>query len=199
MAEGLDPDIPNYEQEDGYSEKFFEMIGYPKMRSLDASDYEQCDVVHDLNDPLPAKLRSKYDVIIDGGSLEHVFNAPQALDNVFHMLKPGGIFMSLNGMTGWAGHGFYQFSPELVWRYWKDARRCLVHECVAVPLNVNGAKPRKASDTGAKGSRFRGAGMEGRWYLFYIIEKCEDAVSVENITNVSQGDYSVRWEPSKQA
>lgn len=196
---GFDPAIPEYEQEDGFSETFLDKIGYPKMKSLDASAYENCDLTHDLNEPLPKSLRSKFDVIIDGGTLEHVYNTPQALDNVFHMLKRGGIFISINGITGWAGHGFYQFSPELVWRYWKDARRCVLHECVAVPHDVTDGKPRPAPDTGEKGRRFRGAGMQGRWYLFYIIEKGKDAVKDERITNVSQGDYSVRWDSGAEA
>lgn len=194
MAEGLDPDIPDYEQPDGFAETFLRMIGYPAALSLDASPYEDCDLTHDMNEPVPGALRDRFDVIIDGGTLEHVFNTPQALDNVFHMLRPGGIFISINGITGWAGHGFYQFSPELVWRYWKDARRCILHDCAAVPHDVTAARPRPAPDTGAKGRRFRGAGMEGRWYLFYIVERVPDAVADERITNVAQGDYSVRWQ-----
>ena len=191
---GLTPDIPEYEQEDGFSETFLRKIGFPEPMSLDASPYENCDLTHDMNEPLPDDLRGRFDVIIDGGTLEHVYNTPQALDNVFHMLRPGGIFLSINGITGWAGHGFYQFSPELVWRYWKDARRCVLHECAAVPHDVTDAKPRPAPDTGQDGRRFRGAGMQGRWYLFYIIERGPDAVTDERIRNVSQGDYSVRWD-----
>lgn len=191
---GLDPDIPGYQQEDGFAETFLRKIGYPEPKSLDASAYENCDLTHDLNEPVPDHLRACFDVIIDGGTLEHVFNAPQALDNVFHMLRPGGLFLSLNGIAGWAGHGFYQFSPELVWRYWKDARRCILHECAALPLDVIADRPRPAPDTGQGGRRFRGAGMEGRWYLFYIVERGPEAVTAERIGNVSQGDYSVRWE-----
>ena len=190
---GLNPSIADYQQQDGFSETFLTKIGYPEVLSLDASPYENADLTHDLNEPLTDDLRDRFDVIIDGGTIEHVFNTPQALDNVFHMLRKGGIFISINGITGWAGHGFYQFSPELVWRYWKDARHCILHECVAVPHDMTADKPRPAPDTGQRGRRFRGAGMEGRWYLFYIIERGPDAVAVERITNVSQGDYSVRW------
>jgi len=59
---------------------------------------------------------------------------------------------------------------------------------------VSADQPRQAPDTGEKGRRFRGAGMQGRWYLFYIIERGPGAVTDERITNVSQGDYSVRWQ-----
>jgi len=191
---GLDLRIPDCAQEDGYAETFLRRIGFPEPLSLDATAYEDCDLTHDLNEPVPEALRDRFDVILDGGTLEHVYNTPQALDNVFHMLREGGIFLSFNGITGWAGHGFYQFSPELVWRYWKDARRCILHRCEALPLEVTEAAPRPAPDTGQSGRRFRGAGMEGRWYLFYIIERGPGAATQERITNLSQGDYSVRWE-----
>lgn len=195
---GLGPDIPDYEQPDGFAETFLKRVGYPAPLSLDASAYENCDLTHDMNEPLPDDLRDRFDVIIDGGTLEHVYNTPQALDNVFHMLRPGGIFISINGITGWAGHGFYQFSPELVWRYWKDARRCILHQCAAVPYDVTAAAPRPAPDTGEHGRRFRGAGMEGRWYLFYIVERGAGAVTDERIRNLSQGDYSLRWEAKER-
>lgn len=190
---GLTPDYATYQQDDGFAETFFDGIGFPKMQSLDYSDYENCDYTHDLNEPLPDSLRNTFDVIVDGGTIEHVFNTPQALDNVFHMLKDDGVFISINGMTGWAGHGFYQFSPELVWRYWQDTRRCAVKTCDAVC--VDPTQPTiHVSDTGKAGSRFRAKGMQGRWYLYYVVQKSAGANDAETIQNIQQGDYAVRWE-----
>ena len=198
---GLVVDYNAYQQEDGFSETFFDRIGYPPMQSMDFSDYEACDYTHDLNDPLPETLKGKFDVIVDGGTIEHVFNTPQALDNVFHMLKDDGIFISINGMTGWAGHGFYQFSPELVWRYWQDARQCTVNTCQAV--SIDSTQPAiQVTDTGKAGARFRGAGLQGRWYLFYVVQKSANANASETIANLQQGDYAARWEavtPSQES
>jgi len=194
----LDPDYGHYVQEDGFSETFLENIGYPPIKSLDYSEYEACDFTHDLNEPLPPSLCGAFDVIIDGGTVEHVFNTPQALDNVFHMLRDGGIFISINGMTGWAGHGFYQFSPELVWRYWKDTRRCVVKTCEAV--SISPADPTvQISDTGKTGARFRGRDLHGRWYLYYVIQKPTDANPAKKVQNIQQGDYAVRWEDAKKS
>lgn len=192
-AANLPPDYDHYHQEDGFSETFLKKIGYPKVKSMDFSDYEACDYTHDLNAPVPKKLRDKFDVIIDGGTIEHVFNTPQALDNVFHMLKKDGIFISINGLTGWAGHGFYQFSPELVWRYWQDTRNCDVKICDAV--SIDPSQPTiHVSDTGKAGSRFRGGKLQGRWYLYYVIQKTAKANPAETIQNIQQGDYAVRWD-----
>ena len=41
---------------------------------MDISDYEGAQVIHDLNFTIPEHLEKKYDVVIDGGSLEHIFN-----------------------------------------------------------------------------------------------------------------------------
>ncbi|MEJ8560575.1 hypothetical protein QTO30_04555 [Yoonia sp. GPGPB17] len=191
-AADLHPKYSHYMQEDGYAETFFARIGYPPVKSMDASAYEGSDITHDLNDPLPDDLRGRFDVIIDGGTIEHVFHTPQALDNVFHMLKDDGIFISINGMTGWAGHGFYQFSPELVWRYWQDTRRCAVETCAAV--SIDPSQPTiHVADTGKRGARFRSKRLTGRWYLYYVVRKLSTANDIPQVTKVQQGDYAATW------
>ncbi len=190
---GLPIDLEQYRQEDGFAETFLKRIGFPEMRSMDASEYEGAEYCQDLNEPVQLDLYKRFDVILDGGTLEHVFNVPQALDNVFHMLTNGGIFISINGITGWAGHGFYQFSPELVWRYWKDTRRCSVKACDVI--SADSRQPTiHVSDTGKAGRRFRGKGLQGRWYLYYVVQKSNHANDVEKIQNIQQGDYALRWD-----
>ncbi|MDU8945829.1 class I SAM-dependent methyltransferase [Ovoidimarina sediminis] len=189
----LSCDLEDLFQKDGYAETFTSAIGLPPLQALDASDYEGSNLVHDLNYPIGDDLRGRFDFILDGGTLEHVFNAPQALDNVFSMLSEGGVFISANGMTGWAGHGFYQFSPELVWRYWQDARGCEILQCTALPFHP-GEKLRHVRDTGAGGARFRSRKLTGRWYLFYIVQKSATANTAPAITAPAQSDYQVRWQ-----
>ena len=195
-AEDLLRDIDAMSGEDGFAEPFFEYVGYPPMHSMDMSPYVNCTFVHDLNEPPPDDLRARFDMIVDGGTVEPVFNAPQALDTVFHMLRDDGIFISINGMTGWAGHGFYRFSPELVWRYWGEARGCEVIRCLALPENP-ALETRDVTDTGKTWRRFRGRDMPGRWYLYYVIRKIPTANPAERITNTQQSDYAVRWSKSE--
>jgi hypothetical protein len=84
--------------------------------SLDISDYEGATVLHDMNQPVPPSLHGQYDVVIESGSLEHVFDFPTAVLNCMHMVKLGGsVFLSLP-VNNFVGHGFYQFSPELFFR-----------------------------------------------------------------------------------
>ena len=81
--------------------------------SIDYSDYENSTIIHDMSLPLDAAYHEKYDVVIDGGTLEHVFNFPVAIANCMHSLKTGGSFFMFNPANNHMGHGFYQFSPEL--------------------------------------------------------------------------------------
>jgi SAM-dependent methyltransferase len=97
----------------GYADDLLRHMGATTLDTYDHSDYEQATHIHDMNLPLPDHLKGRYSLVIDGGSLEHVFNFPQALKNCMEMVKPGGHFMALTITNNFSGHGFYQFSPEL--------------------------------------------------------------------------------------
>ena len=98
---------------DGYTETLFEYFGCSKVDSMDASDYERATIIHDLNEPVPERLYGQYDVIFDGGTIEHIFDVKTVFENVKKMLKVNGVFLSVNGGNNHLGHGFYQFSPDL--------------------------------------------------------------------------------------
>jgi SAM-dependent methyltransferase len=83
---------------------------------LDISDYESARLIHDLNRPVPAELHERFDVVIEAGSLEHIFNFPVAVGNLMRMLKVGGFMYLTVPANNLCGHGFYQFSPELMFR-----------------------------------------------------------------------------------
>jgi hypothetical protein len=106
----------NYRFSD-YSDQFLrQFLGVDSLSVLDYSTYEGADVIHDLNEPIPPGLCGYFDAVIDSGSLEHIFNFPIAIANLMNMLKVGGnIFLTLPA-NNLCGHGFYQFSPELMFR-----------------------------------------------------------------------------------
>jgi len=81
--------------------------------SIDASNYENASIIHDMNNPLPENLRQQYDTIIDAGTLEHIYNIPQALENCSLLCKPGGQIIHMLPANNFCGHGFWQVSPEL--------------------------------------------------------------------------------------
>jgi hypothetical protein len=99
-----------------YTEPFLQHIGASEIHSIDASEYENATLVHDLNQPISSSLKEQYDTIIDAGTLEHIFNFPAAIKNCMEMLKVNGHFISITITNNFSGHGFYQFSPELFYR-----------------------------------------------------------------------------------
>jgi len=108
-------------QSDGYADSFFRALGARTLRAMDASTYEGADIVHDLNRPIPAELEEQFTFVFDGGTTEHVFNFPVAIENAMRMLEVGGHFIGVTICNNFAGHGFYQFSPELFFRVFSPA------------------------------------------------------------------------------
>jgi len=104
-----------------YCEDFLKLIGANKVDSLDASDYENSSIIFDLNKPLDNNSNyEKYSTVIDGGSLEHIFNFPTAIQNCMKMVDVEGHFIGISPANNFFGHGFYQFSPELFFRIFSE-------------------------------------------------------------------------------
>jgi hypothetical protein len=119
-----------------FSEPFFTLLGAKQVSSLDASTLEEATHIHDLNLPLPAALSHGFSAVYDGGTLEHVFDFPQALKSCMAMVSIGGHFMQLTVANNFMGHGFWQLSPELVYRAFTPEngyriRAVLLHEVVS--------------------------------------------------------------------
>ena len=104
------------EGHDGYADGLLRYLGAEQVDSFDYSDYQHATYLHDMNQPIPAEFRGRYSVVIDGGSLEHVFNFPVAIRNCLEMTAVGGHFVAITPANNFFGHGFYQFSPELYYR-----------------------------------------------------------------------------------
>jgi hypothetical protein len=97
----------------GYAETFFARLGARRAESFDYSDFESATFTHDMNAPIPVRHHEQYTLVLDSGSLEHIFNFPRAIQNCMEMVKLGGHFVAIAPANNFFGHGFYQFSPEL--------------------------------------------------------------------------------------
>jgi hypothetical protein len=131
----LPHDVDAFLRQNEYAESFFRCLGAREVASLDCSSYEGATLVHDMNSPIPDELRERFTVVHDGGTLEHVFNLPQALRNSMEMVRVGGHFTQVTVANNFMGHGFWQFSPELVFRVFSPANgyridAVLLHEVV---------------------------------------------------------------------
>ncbi len=114
--------------------EFLRRLGATEVHSMDYSGYEGAEIVQDLNEPLPHHLAEGYDTIIDSGTLEHVFNIPEALMTIMKLARVGGGILIHTPVNNAFGHGLYQFSPELFYRSFSpdngfSVMRMIVHEC----------------------------------------------------------------------
>src|SRR5688500_7981734 len=99
-----------------FGDALLRVLGATQITSLDFSVYEGASIAHDLNTPIGDAHKERFDTIIDGGTLEHVFNFPVAIKNCMEMLKVGGTLFIITPANNHFGHGFYQFSAELFYR-----------------------------------------------------------------------------------
>ena len=112
--------IPALQPVPDYCEQLLmERFGAEQVDALDASDYEGATLVADLNEPSKVldSLISLYDVVLDFGTLEHVFDVRRAFDAVGSAIRVGGIEIHLLPANQECGHGLYQFSPEFFFSY----------------------------------------------------------------------------------
>jgi hypothetical protein len=100
----------------GWADEFFRHLGARTLTSFDMCKYENADVEHDMNVPIRDDQVGQFTAVVDAGTLEHVFNLPQAMANCMRMIADGGWFVGVMPSNNVAGHGFYQFSPELLFR-----------------------------------------------------------------------------------
>ncbi len=117
MTPELDPKF----REKGYcsARSIFGALGVKSIASLDASGFEAADFIFDLNsDALPKELEGRFDLIIDHGTMEHVFHIPNCLQNIGRMLRNNGRIVHSSPGNNCFDHGFYQFSPTLFRDYY---------------------------------------------------------------------------------
>jgi hypothetical protein len=100
----------------GYCDSLLHHFGATAVESLDASSYQGSSIIADMNRPLPRSLCRGFSLVVDGGTLEHIFNAPVALANCMDLVELGGHAVFISPCNNYFGHGFYQFGPEFYFR-----------------------------------------------------------------------------------
>jgi SAM-dependent methyltransferase len=92
---------------------FWQVFVQPKtMTAIDFKGSEKA-LKLDLNDPID--LQRQFDIVVNIGTIEHVFNVAQALKTIHDHTRPGGLMLHVAPFTGWMDHGFYNFNPTIFW------------------------------------------------------------------------------------
>jgi SAM-dependent methyltransferase len=87
---------------------FFALFTDARLEAIDVSDYEGAELIHDLNEPIPDRLRGKYDFIYNGSCLDNIFDPATTLKNLSRLLGPGGRMIDIE-------HGSQVNGPYLMY------------------------------------------------------------------------------------
>ncbi len=85
-----------------------------------AIDLNGMPAAHKLDLNHPVDLGQQFDVLINTGTAEHVFNVFQFFKTSHDITAPGGIMIHTMPFRGWLDHGFFQFQPD----FFLGPRRC---------------------------------------------------------------------------
>lgn len=69
---------------------FFALFSDISFRTLDVTDYEGAEIVHDMHEPVPEHLHGAFDFIWNGSCLDNMFDPGAAMLSTGRMLKPNG-------------------------------------------------------------------------------------------------------------
>lgn len=184
-----------FEDAEFYAEPFLRLLGGKSVESIDASAYEGATHVADFNLPVPSSLRARYSVVIDGGSLEHVFNYPQGLKNAMELVQPGGHLILMTPTHSRSGHGFYQLSPELFHRVFVSSNGYAKPDVLVCAAGRD--KWYRVVDPGSVGGRVLISPRKFEDELFVVARRESD---VEVFSSwPQQSDYVTAWQAPKEA
>ncbi len=176
-----------------HADDIIRAIGACEVEAMDYSAYQGATRLHDLNQPIPRDWHQRFDIVFDGGTLEHVFNLPAAFASCMQLVKPGGRFLAVTVANNWCGHGFYQFSPELFFRvFTRDNGFSIVEMYVG---DADGRRHYAVADPAVVGSRVE------LWTsdpVYLLVHARRDAVVDPFTTIPNQADYERDWSETKR-
>jgi SAM-dependent methyltransferase len=172
----------------GFAEGFFKLLGAKEIVSFDATSYEQASHVQDFNLPIDSRWHEYFDVVLDGGCLEHIFNFPVAIQNCMQMVRVGGHFLGITPANNFLGHGFYQFSPELFFRVLSKQNGFSTE----VLLFEDGIESRWLAVRDPAEMKVRGTLIN--YKPTYLLVLARKTLQVPSFTIPQQSDYEAQWE-----
>lgn len=92
---------------------FWETFLQPK--SMTAIDFHGTEKALKLDLNGPVSLERQYQLVMNLGTAEHVFNVAQVFKTIHDYTAPGGHMLHGLPFSGWVDHGFYNFQPTFYW------------------------------------------------------------------------------------
>lgn len=85
------------------------LFNYRSYNAIDLLPPNEYRLQQDLN--LPFDLGMRFDVCINNGTTEHVFNQANCYKAIHDHTAPGGVMIHWTPCLGWVDHGFYNVQP----------------------------------------------------------------------------------------
>ncbi len=91
---------------------YFNSIGFNDYKSIDINGaYESFQFDLNKNISETYNFNKKYDLVINNGTGEHVFNQYALFLNFHNLTKINGVMLNILPFIDWINHGFYNFNP----------------------------------------------------------------------------------------
>lgn len=93
--------------------ELFHANGVTNIATLDPFD-PRADYDFDMNEPISDDHVERYQTLMDIGSIEHVFDTRQCMENSMRMVKVGGRYFIHTPVNGYLYHGLHVFNPRMI-------------------------------------------------------------------------------------
>ncbi len=173
-----------------WADDFLNALGSKKLVILDNSPYEGATIIQDLNTSIPAHMHNSFDFIYDGGTLEHVYNFPVAVENCMNLCRVGGHVCHWTPANNECGHGFYQFSPELFYRLYSQHNGFRLISIVFVEVGILATRWYEVVDPAKINARVCCVNRHPV-FMMVLAQKIREIVPSE--MSVLQADYVESW------
>ena len=105
---------------------FFELFTDATVTTVDVTDYEGADIIHDMTQPLPNDMVGAFDFVVDGSCLDNIADPAAAQRNFGRCLKSTGRLFQVECGSG-LNSAYIMFSPEwfldfFLFNDWADAK-----------------------------------------------------------------------------
>lgn len=88
-------------------------LNYDSLTAIDPHGSKDA-LALDLNQPI--ELDRQYDLCLNFGTAENIFNLYQFFQTAHKLTKPGGVMVHGTSLSGWYTQGLYSFKPSFYWR-----------------------------------------------------------------------------------
>jgi hypothetical protein len=103
-----------------HAKTFFNVLGIKDKDyyDVDKFDFDKPKILHDLEKPLNKKYKKFFNLIVDSGTLEHIFDIKSVMSNTINITKLGGYVLQFIPTNNFLNHGFYQINPTFFYDFY---------------------------------------------------------------------------------